>query len=329
MADRWMDERDRQWRAQDDFGRRAGGARGRGVEDRSFDRDRVFGERETGVEYNRASPPRPAADYRSRPDWQDRDYAGVSPAMQRGEYDSGYRANPRFQSQDYRGGGRHGGRFDSAPRDDEGQRFGSRDADERYARAARQAAPGGTGGYDYERGYGDGGREERFEERGREAGEFFHRAGQKLSSWFGDVRRDLGFEEHGGADEGYRSHRGRGPQGYKRPDERINDDAHQRLTDDPWLDASNINVSVAGGEVTLSGTVDSREAKHRAERLIEDLPGVNHVQNNLRLKARGDTAAGRGFRDDLNPPQTRHEDSGDPSTSATAASSTSASTRRN
>ena len=53
--------------------------------------------------------------------------------------------------------------------------------------------------------------------------------------------------------------------------------------DDPWLDASNISISVSGGEVTLSGTVESREAKHRAERLVEDLSGVTHVQNNLRV----------------------------------------------
>ncbi len=61
-------------------------------------------------------------------------------------------------------------------------------------------------------------------------------------------------------------------------------DAHERLTDDAWLDASNVAISVSGGEVTLSGTVDSREAKHRAERIVEDVSGVNHVQNNLRIQ---------------------------------------------
>ena len=80
-----------------------------------------------------------------------------------------------------------------------------------------------------------------------------------------------------------RGFRGMGPKGYQRPDERINDEAHERLTDDPWLDASNISVSVSGGEITLSGTVDSREAKHRAERCVEDISGVGHVQNNLRV----------------------------------------------
>ena len=39
--------------------------------------------------------------------------------------------------------------------------------------------------------------------------------------------------------EANRGKRGLGPQGYKRSDERISDDAHERLTDDTWLDASN------------------------------------------------------------------------------------------
>jgi hypothetical protein len=76
---------------------------------------------------------------------------------------------------------------------------------------------------------------------------------------------------------------------------------HDCLTDDPWLDATDIEVAVKDGEVTLSGRVDSREAKHRAERLIEDLSGVHHVQINLRVDPSagltgGDfTGAGRGF----------------------------------
>lgn len=80
-------------------------------------------------------------------------------------------------------------------------------------------------------------------------------------------------------------HRGRGPQGYKRSDERINEDVHERLTEDPHIDASAIVVAVSGGEVTLSGLVVSREAKHHAEHLVEHLSGVTHVQNNLRLDA--------------------------------------------
>ncbi len=81
------------------------------------------------------------------------------------------------------------------------------------------------------------------------------------------------------------AHRGRGPQGYRRSDERINEDVHERLTEDPHLDASAITVGVRDGEVTLTGTVDSRDAKHHAEHLVEHLGGVGHVQNNLRVNA--------------------------------------------
>ncbi|MDB5437327.1 MAG: hypothetical protein JWR47_3584, partial [Phenylobacterium sp.] len=66
-----------------------------------------------------------------------------------------------------------------------------------------------------------------------------------------------------------------------------NEEAHERLTDDGWLDATNITITVSGGEITLSGTVENREAKHRAERVVEDISGVNHVQNNLRVDRGG------------------------------------------
>jgi hypothetical protein len=80
-------------------------------------------------------------------------------------------------------------------------------------------------------------------------------------------------------------HRGRGPKGYKRSDERIREDVSDRLTDDPLLDASDIELTVAGGEVTLNGTVTSRFAKRRAEDCADAVSGVGHVQNNLRVNA--------------------------------------------
>jgi osmotically-inducible protein OsmY len=82
-------------------------------------------------------------------------------------------------------------------------------------------------------------------------------------------------------------HRGRGPRGYRRSDARILEDVNERLTDDPRLDASGIEVAVDGGEVTLSGTVDSREAKHRAEDIVESVSGVAGVVNRLRPRQGG------------------------------------------
>ncbi len=82
---------------------------------------------------------------------------------------------------------------------------------------------------------------------------------------------------------GFESQRGKGPRGYKRSDERILEQIHERLTEDHHLDASDIEVRVEGGETTLSGAVNDLYAKHRAEQLIEHLTGVSHVQNNLRV----------------------------------------------
>jgi hypothetical protein len=91
-----------------------------------------------------------------------------------------------------------------------------------------------------------------------------------------DVRDDA--RPSGGA------HRGRGPKGYKRSDERIHEDICERLTEDPFIDASNVEVAVKEGEVTLNGTVSSRGLKRRAEDLAEMASGVAHVQNNLRVQ---------------------------------------------
>jgi osmotically-inducible protein OsmY len=85
--------------------------------------------------------------------------------------------------------------------------------------------------------------------------------------------------------------RGRGPKNYSRADDRIRDDINDRLTDDPWLDASEIEVTVATAEVTLTGTVDTRDDKRRAEDIVEQVSGVKNVQNSLRVQPTGDTAS--------------------------------------
>jgi osmotically-inducible protein OsmY len=78
---------------------------------------------------------------------------------------------------------------------------------------------------------------------------------------------------------------GRGPKGYTRGDERIREDVCDRLTDDPRIDASDIDVQVKNGEVSLSGSVRSREEKRYSEDLIEHLTGVRDVNNQLKVKA--------------------------------------------
>lgn len=101
-------------------------------------------------------------------------------------------------------------------------------------------------------------------------------ASYELGSWFGDHLS----ERHREADI---SHRGLGPEGYRRSDARINEDVHDRLTVDRHVDARFIQVTVADGEVTLTGRVRDRGSKHHAEHCVEDIAGVSHVQNNLRV----------------------------------------------
>lgn len=76
---------------------------------------------------------------------------------------------------------------------------------------------------------------------------------------------------------------GRGPKGYVRSDARVQEEVCERLADAPDVDASDIEVHVSGGEVTLSGAVGDRTQKRRAEDLIDDVAGVREVHNQLRL----------------------------------------------
>lgn len=169
---------------------------------------------------------------------------------------------------------------------------GDRENRERFY-GGRGEAPGAYGPTPYGRRGGARvyGRDEG--ERGRQLGGdrdergFFERAGDEIASWFGDDdadRRRRADARQG--DEGAQHHRGRGPRGYQRSDERIREDVNDHLTEDPHLDASDIEVTVSGREVTLSGTVESRFAKRHAEDIADSVSGVTHVQNNLRVRPR-------------------------------------------
>lgn len=79
------------------------------------------------------------------------------------------------------------------------------------------------------------------------------------------------------------SYRGRGPKNYQRSDERIREEVCERLTMDHDVDASDIEVTVNGGVVTLSGSVHERYAKRTAEDICESVRGVKDVQNDLRV----------------------------------------------
>jgi osmotically-inducible protein OsmY len=182
--------------------------------------------------------------------WSDR---GNSPRQARQDYS---RTPADFDAAGYRNQGRNYGSFTA---DD----FGGRD----FSNPAgnRQGAGGGYGAAP-SNAYGQGG-------YGNDRG-FFERAGDEVASWFGDEDAARRREQ---------DHTGRGPGNYTRSDERILEDACDRITDDWRVDGTHVQVTVAKGEVTLDGTVSTREQKRRAEDCVDHISGVKHVQNNLRI----------------------------------------------
>ena len=88
-------------------------------------------------------------------------------------------------------------------------------------------------------------------------------------------------------DELKRSHQGKGPRNYERRDERILEDINDRLCDNPYLNASEMEVNVSKGDVVLTGTVDSREDKRMAEDIAESVSGVQNIENRLRVRKAG------------------------------------------
>ena len=92
---------------------------------------------------------------------------------------------------------------------------------------------------------------------------------------------------------------GRGPKGYRRSDQRLEEEICDRLTADPDIDASEVTVKVKDGEVTLEGCVFDRQTKRGAEDCVESVSGVRQVHNRLRVEAgegydeRGAGGAGR------------------------------------
>ncbi|WP_224360943.1 BON domain-containing protein [Hyalangium versicolor] len=100
--------------------------------------------------------------------------------------------------------------------------------------------------------------------------------------------RDLG---HGGMlGDTYRAGSprplGRAPKGYQRSDDRIREDICDRLMMS-WMNAENVDVLVKNGEVTLQGTVKSRDEKRAIEALAESVLGVKDITNALRVEREG------------------------------------------
>jgi hypothetical protein len=97
-----------------------------------------------------------------------------------------------------------------------------------------------------------------------------------------------GATRYGSGSQGYSeygAHRGKGPKGYTRSDDRLKEVICEKLTDDPMIDASEINVEVTSQIVKLTGTVDDRSTKYEVEELIERCGGVKDIDNQLRVRS--------------------------------------------
>lgn len=79
-------------------------------------------------------------------------------------------------------------------------------------------------------------------------------------------------------------HAGKAPANYEeRPDELVERDIKEQLTQDAFLDPTNLTVSVQNGEVLLEGFVAQLADKERAESTAMSVAGARSCRNNLRL----------------------------------------------
>jgi len=76
---------------------------------------------------------------------------------------------------------------------------------------------------------------------------------------------------------------GRAPKGYKRSDDRIKEDLSDLLTSHHEIDPSEVEIKVQSAEITLTGTVESRQEKRLIEDLASSISGVSEVTNQLRV----------------------------------------------
>ena len=238
---------------------------------------------------------------------------GEFPGQQRTQYDPrGYGGSPMDQGIGYQGRERY------AQGPERRTHFVSRD-DEQYA-------PQGGYGENYgrmperprnwesrgQRGYQQG--PQGMSGRGQGSASWEHQSGDQgywdegRSGQWGDSSRyggsqrgaTTGVGRGSGTDTGYSSagswmsgpHSGRGPRNYQRADARIEEDACEALYHHGQIDASNIDVSVQSGEITLTGTVETRQEKRLAEDILESISGVKDITNQLRVqRAQGQFAS--------------------------------------
>jgi len=88
---------------------------------------------------------------------------------------------------------------------------------------------------------------------------------------------------------------GRGTSASERSEARLELDVECALAGRRDIDATDIRVTVKGGDVTLDGTVTDRRSKHIAEETVEGVRGVREVHNRLTIRHDDPTDANVAF----------------------------------
>jgi hypothetical protein len=146
-----------------------------------------------------------------------------------------------------------------------------------------------TGGRHWERGYGEGygmssgyADEQAYDSRYGASG---YATGYASNPYEGRSQRAGAYGGTSSPRDYRRNYRGMGPKSYTRSDERVLEDINERLTEDDYLDASDITVRCVNGVITLEGTVADRWMKHRAEDLADASSGVKQVDNRIQVQS--------------------------------------------
>jgi hypothetical protein len=190
--------------------------------------------------------------------YSEEDYPQYRERYKRSEYPETYRSSSSGYMSEHVGA--DSGRRDYNPNPNEGNLYGNRYGSHQGNRPGNQRLA--------QRGY--------MSEDDYDRGSPFYGENARYGKSFGNEGRNQG------------PHKGKGPRKYQRTDDRIEEDINDRLTDDPYVDASDVNVAVQKGEVILTGSVDDRQAKRRAEDIAESVSGVSHVENRIRLRSGAD-----------------------------------------
>lgn len=111
-------------------------------------------------------------------------------------------------------------------------------------------------------------------------GGYDERQGQRrYGSLYGSEEQHLE-EQYRAPQQRYRS----GPKGYTRSDDRLREEISERLMMADSIDSSDVTIVVKEAKVTLEGSVPNRRMKHAIEDLADQCPGVQDVDNRIRVQ---------------------------------------------